>query len=71
MVLPIELLENLSSCKTSLLLKDGRILKGKLVGWDQFMNIILEGAEEKKGDLQRRLGTILLRGNNVVSISSG
>jgi small nuclear ribonucleoprotein len=69
MLLPIEMLKSLSNCKTCLLLKDGRTLKGKLIGWDQFMNIVLEGAEERNGDSQRRLGTILLRGNNVVSIS--
>lgn len=70
MQLPLDVLEKLSDSKAVLLLKDGRTLIGKLVGWDQFMNIILENTKEVYGDTERRLGTILLRGNNVVSISS-
>ena len=70
MQLPLDVLEKLANSKIVLRLKDGRILIGKLTGWDQFMNIILENTQEKHGDTERRLGTILLRGNNVVSISS-
>lgn len=53
----------------SLQLKDGRIIEGKLVGFDQYMNLVLEESEEKNDDAGRRLGTLVLRGNNVVSIS--
>jgi len=53
----------------SLQLKDGRVIEGKLVGYDQYMNLVLEESEEKAGETGRRLGTLVLRGNNVVAIS--
>jgi len=55
--------------KLSLLLKDGRNIDGKLSGYDEYMNMVLEDVEETHGEDKRRLGTIILRGNNVVSIS--
>lgn len=53
----------------ALQLKDGRVIEGKLVGYDQYMNLVLEESEEKGTDTGRRLGTVVLRGNNVVTIS--
>lgn len=53
----------------ALQLKDGRIIEGKLAGFDQYMNLVLEESEEKHADAARRLGTVVLRGNNVVTIS--
>ena len=55
--------------KVSLLLKDNRVLEGKLTGYDEYMNMVLEETEERTSDQVRRLGTVVLRGNNVVSIS--
>jgi small nuclear ribonucleoprotein len=55
--------------KISLLLKDNRVLEGKLTGYDDYMNMVLEDTEERTSDQTRRLGTVILRGNNVVSIS--
>ena len=55
--------------KLSLLLKDGRVVEGKLTGYDEYMNMVLSDVEETVEDNKRRLGTIILRGNNVVSIS--
>ena len=51
-----------------LTLKDGRALEGKLAGFDEYMNMILEDTEETKEDQVRRLGTVVLRGNNIVTI---
>ncbi len=53
----------------SLLLKDSRVLEGKLVGYDDYMNMVLDDTEERTSEQTRRLGTVILRGNNVVSIS--
>ena len=51
-------------------LKDGRVMEGKLVGFDDLMNMSLEETVETvPGTEERRLGTVVLRGNNVVSIS--
>ncbi len=60
--------ENLDT-EVELLLKDGSILKGTLIGFDDHMNLVLEDTEEKKEDSRRRIGTIILRGNNVVTLN--
>jgi len=69
MVLPIDLLEVSINRDVSLLLKDGRLLKGKLVGFDQYMNLVLDEAREEKEDEEKRIGKVVVRGSNVVSIS--
>jgi small nuclear ribonucleoprotein len=69
MVMPTKVLENSMNKKISLLLKDSRILEGKLTGFDDYMNMVLEDTEETYREDVRRLGTIIIRGNNVVSIS--
>jgi small nuclear ribonucleoprotein len=55
--------------EVSLLLKDGRILSGRLIGYDQYMNLVMEDTREEKEDAERRLGSVVLRGNNIVSIT--
>ena len=69
MALPLDVLEKAINQKLSLLLKDGRIIDGKLTGYDEYMNMVLTDVEETNNENKRRLGTIILRGNNVVSIS--
>lgn len=51
-------------------LKGNREVRGKLKSFDQHLNIVLEDAEEirENGSL-RKLGTIVIRGDNVVLIS--
>ena len=69
MVMPTKVLENSMNKNIRLLLKDSRVLEGKLVGFDDYMNMVLEDTEETFNEEVRRLGTIIIRGNNVVSIS--
>ena len=69
MVMPLALLEKSIDKRISLLLKDNRVLEGKLTGYDDYMNMVLEDTEERTPEQERRLGTVVLRGNNVVSIS--
>lgn len=71
MVMPQALLEKSVDKRVSLLLKDGRVLEGKLTGFDEYMNMVLDETTENNaaGSEERRLGTVVLRGNNVVSIS--
>ena len=69
MALPLDVLEKSMNQKLSLLLKDGRNIEGKLSGYDEYMNMVLVDVEESVDESKRRLGTIILRGNNVVSIS--
>jgi len=69
MALPLDVLEKSLNQKVSLLLKDGRFIDGKLTGYDEYMNMVLDDVEETKDENKRRIGKIILRGNNVVSIS--
>ena len=70
MVMPTALLEKSVDKRISLLLKDNRVLEGKLTGYDDNMNLVLEETVETTANQEeRRLGTVVLRGNNVVSIS--
>ncbi|KQM10650.1 MAG: LSM domain-containing protein [Candidatus Methanomethylophilaceae archaeon] len=70
MVMPLALLEKSLDKRVSLLLKDGRVLEGKLTGYDEFMNMVIDDTVESFQETEgRRLGVVVLRGNNVVSIS--
>jgi len=68
MTMPLNVLERSINKRISLLLKDGRTLTGKLNGYDEYMNMVLEDTEETMNDQVRRLGIVVLRGNNVVTI---
>ena len=69
MVMPLSLLEKSVNKKVSLLLKDNRVLEGTLSGYDDYLNMVIEDTQETNGDQVKRLGTVILRGNNVVSIT--
>jgi len=69
MTMPLKALESFLNKRISLLLKDNRILEGKLVGYDDYMNMVLVDTEERTEEMTRRLGTVILRGNNVVRMS--
>lgn len=71
MTLPLDLLEKSLNTVMVLTLKDGRTMEGKLVGYDQYMNVVLEETHERTPDRERRLGTVVLRGNNLVSLAQG
>jgi small nuclear ribonucleoprotein len=51
-------------------LKGGKSLRGKLQEFDQHMNLVLEEAEDiSEGTNTQPLGTIVVRGDNVIIIS--
>jgi small nuclear ribonucleoprotein len=51
-------------------LKGGKVLRGVLRGFDQHMNLLLEETEEVREDGENQaLGTIVVRGDNVIIIS--
>lgn len=47
-------------------------IQGKVRGFDEFMNIVIDDAEEvsTKDGTRERLGRILLKGDNITLISS-
>ena len=67
--MPLHVMEKSLMRNVTLLLKDGRVLKGKLAGYDEYMNMVLEDTEETKDGNVRRVGMVVLRGNNIVTIS--
>ena len=51
-------------------MKGGKVIRGTLQGFDQHMNLLLEEAEELLDEGKTTsLGTIVVRGDNVVIIS--
>ena len=69
MSMPLSVLEKALNRNVQLLLKDRRTLEGKLAGYDEHMNLVIEDTEETTESGRRRLGTVVLRGSSVVSIS--
>lgn len=51
-------------------LRGGKVVRGRLKSYDIHLNIVLDNAEEEAADGSwRRLGTVLIRGENIVVIS--
>ena len=51
-------------------LKGGKTIRGNLRGFDQHMNLLLDSSEEIPSDGEvKSIGTIVVRGDNVVMIS--
>ena len=51
-------------------LRGGRSLRGKSLGFDQHMNLVLEDAEDiSNSESTEKLGVIVVRGDNVIIIS--
>ena len=65
---PTYLFERVVGQRVTLLLKDAREISGKLLGLDEHMNLVLDDAEEATAEVTRRLGRVVLRGSNVVSL---
>lgn len=50
-------------------LRTSELVRGRLRSFDQHLNIVLEDAYEIVEDKSRRLGTVVIRGENIVMIS--
>lgn len=51
-------------------LKGGREFRGKLSGFDVHINLVIEDAEEiHGGEVAKRYGTMVIRGDSVIFIS--
>lgn len=65
---PALALERAHDQKVRVLLKDGRILAGRLLGSDEHLNLVLDEAEETGTDVARRLGRVVVRGSNIITV---
>lgn len=69
MAVPMAVMQSLMQKQISLLLKDNTVLEGVLESYDDYMNIVITNTEEITETNKRKLGTVILRGSNVVRIS--
>jgi small nuclear ribonucleoprotein len=51
-------------------LKDARTLEGKLLGYDEHLNLVMDETVEENGESGRRLGRVVVRGNNVLALNA-
>lgn len=56
--------------KIMIKLKGDKIVKGILEKFDQHMNLILSNASEYKNNQESKLGNLLLKGDNIIIIST-
>ncbi|MGB3943574.1 MAG: LSm family protein [Methanothrix sp.] len=67
---PLDILNESLNGPVIVKLKDGRAFRGELQGYDIHMNLVLDNTEEiKDGEVSKKLGTVVVRGDNVVYIS--
>ncbi len=67
---PLDILNESLETPVIVRLKGGRDFRGELQGYDVHLNLVLDKAEElKEGEILRKFGTIVVRGDNVVYIS--
>jgi small nuclear ribonucleoprotein len=67
---PFDLINKSIGQQVLIRLKNGTDIRSKVVSFDAHMNIVIESAEEvEDGNLKAKLGTILLRGGNILFLS--
>jgi small nuclear ribonucleoprotein len=68
---PLDALNDAKGHRVLVELKSGVAYVGVLVAFDIHINIVLDDTEEKdqKGEVTRKLGRVLIRGDNVLLVS--
>jgi len=67
---PFDILNNALNSNVLVKLKGDVEVRGVLASFDVHMNLVIENGEEiKNGEMKRKLGTVLLRGDTVVFVS--
>ncbi len=71
---PLDILNNALGKPVLIKLKGNRSFRGTLDGYDIHMNLVLDNAEEllrdeSNNDSVKKLGSVVVRGDNVVYIS--
>ncbi len=68
---PLDALNDARNKRVLIDLKNGKQLIGKLKSFDIHINTVLEDAEEHvDGELKRKVGTIFIRGDTIILIST-
>jgi len=67
---PFDVLNNSLNKPVIIRLKGGTELRGTMTAYDVHMNIVLQDAEQlENGEVKRKLGTMLVRGDSIVFFS--
>lgn len=66
---PLDILNDTLNKPVLVRLKGAREFRGELQGYDMHMNLVLANAEEMKENETKTLGTVVVRGDNIVYIS--
>ena len=67
---PFDLLSKVLGKMVLVKLKGSISIRGRITSFDAHMNIVMEDAEELDGgETKAKLGTILLRGGNIIFVS--
>ncbi len=67
---PLDVLNRSLKSPVIVRLKGGREFRGTLDGYDVHMNLVLLNAEEiKDGEVVRKMGSVVVRGDTVVFVS--
>jgi len=68
---PLDALNKARDKRVIVDLKNGKQLIGKLKAFDIHINCVLDDAEEKvEGETTRKLGTVFVRGDTIVTLST-
>ncbi|MDE1810625.1 MAG: hypothetical protein KGH66_01105, partial [Candidatus Micrarchaeota archaeon] len=66
---PFDLLNKVLGQQVLVRLKNNMSIRGRITSFDAHMNVTMENAEElSDGELKAKLGTILLRGGNIIYV---
>jgi small nuclear ribonucleoprotein len=63
------LMSNSKNKSVLLRLRNNKTIKGNLLDFDVHMNLTLDDAEDVSDEKPQKLGKILLRGDNILSVS--
>ena len=67
---PFDLIHKNLNKETYVYLKDGRLLNGKMIGYDKELNISLSNASYEKDDEKKVYDKLVIRRNNILSIGN-
>jgi small nuclear ribonucleoprotein len=67
---PFDLLSKALGQQVLIRMKSNMVIRGRLKCFDMHMNLALDNAEElENGELKTKIGTIVLRGGNIIFVS--